>query len=137
MSRCILVVDDDLDILEWTSIVLKSAGYGVLTATDGKAALDRLRDGATPSLILLDLMMPGMNGWQFLDELHREPSLTTIPVVIVSGGSYREKEIKSLGVAGYLKKPFDASKLLATVEQSRTGADRRGPLPEGTLDRHS
>jgi CheY-like chemotaxis protein len=60
-----------------------------------------------------------MNGWQFLDELHRDPSLTAIPVVIVSGGAYQEREIKSLGVDGYLKKPFDASKLLATVEQYR------------------
>ncbi len=127
MSGCILVVDDDLDILEWTSMLLKSAGYVVLTATDGKGALDRLREGTIPSLILLDLMMPGMNGWQFLDELHRDPSLTAIPVVIVSGGSYREREIKSLGVAGYLKKPFDASQLFATVEQFRSGADRHAP----------
>jgi CheY-like chemotaxis protein len=119
MSKCILVVDDDLDILEWTGMILKSAGYGVHTATDGKSALERLRNGTSPSLILLDLMMPGMNGWQFLDQLHRDPSLTAIPVVIVSGGSYREREIQSLGAAGYLKKPFDAAMLLATVEQHR------------------
>jgi CheY-like chemotaxis protein len=125
MRECILVVDDDLDILEWTSMLLKSAGYEVLTATDGKVALHRLRAGTTPSLILLDLMMPGMNGWQFLDELHRDPSLTTIPVVVVSGGSYKEREIKSLGVAGYLKKPFDASTLLAMVEQYRPLASER------------
>ena len=127
MSGCILVVDDDLDILESMSRLLKSAGYDVVTATDGQLALDRLRGGTTPSVILLDLMMPGMNGWQFLDELHRDPSLTAIPVVIVSGGSYREREIKSLGVAGYLKKPFDASTLLAMVEQFRSGADRHAP----------
>jgi CheY-like chemotaxis protein len=125
MSGWILVVDDDLDILEWTSMLLKSAGYEVLTATDGKGALHRLRAGTTPSLILLDLMMPGMNGWQFLDELHRDPSLTTIPVVVVSGGSYKEREIKSLGVAGYLRKPFDASTLLAMVEQYRPFASGR------------
>jgi two-component system response regulator MprA len=119
MSGCILVVDDNLDILESMSRLLKSAGYDVVTATDGQVALDRLRGGTTPSVILLDLMMPGMNGWQFLEELHRDPSLTAIPVVIVSGGSYRETEIKSLGVAGYLKKPFDVTKLLATVEQNR------------------
>ena len=119
MSGCILVVDDNLDILESMSRLLKSAGYDVVTATDGQVALDRLRGGTTPSLILLDLMMPGMNGWQFLEELHRDPSLTAIPVVIVSGGSHPAKEIESLGVAGYLKKPFDVSKLFAMVEQFR------------------
>lgn len=117
MSECILVADDSLDVLEAMSMVLESAGYVVLTATDGKVALDRLRHGAAPSLILLDLMMPGMNGWQFLDELRHDPSLTAIPVVIVSSGSYQAKEIECLGVAGYLKKPFDVSTLFATVEQ--------------------
>ncbi len=105
-------------------MLLKSAGYVVVTATDGKMALDRLRDGITPSLILLDLMMPGMNGWQFLDELHREPSLNAIPVIIVSGGFYRDKEIASLGVAGYLRKPFDVSTLFAMVEQHVNPASR-------------
>ncbi len=124
MSVCILVIDDDLDILESTSMLLKSAGYVVRTATDGKAALDLLRDGTTPSLILLDMMMPGMNGWQFLDELHREPSLAAIPVIIVSGGFYRDREIESLGVAGYLRKPFDVSTLFAMVEQYVNPATR-------------
>jgi CheY-like chemotaxis protein len=124
MNTCILVVDDDLDVLESTSMLLKSAGYVVRMATDGKAALDLLRNGTTPSLILLDMMMPGMNGWQFLDELHRHPSLAAIPVIIVSSGFYRDKEIKPLGVAGYLRKPFDVSTLFAMIEQYVNPATR-------------
>jgi two-component system, chemotaxis family, chemotaxis protein CheY len=69
-------------------------------------------------------MMPGMNGWQFLDEIHREPTLSAIPVIIVSGGFYRAKEIESLGVAGYLRKPFDASALFAMVEEIVNPASR-------------
>jgi two-component system response regulator MprA len=129
MSGCILVVDDSPDVLEAMKMILESARYVVLTAPDGKVALDQLRDGAAPSLILLDMMMPRMNGWQFLDELHHDLSVNAIPVVVVSSGSYPTKEIESLGVAGYLKKPFDVSTLLETVERYCSPAPTTAPLP--------
>jgi CheY-like chemotaxis protein len=117
MTGPILVVDDNFDVLEAMTMVLKPAGYVVITATDGQAALDRLREGLEPSLILLDLMMPGMNGWQFMAELRKDASLIDIPVIIVSGGTYPTAEIASLGAAGYLEKPFDVPTLYSMVEK--------------------
>jgi len=117
MKGRILVVDDNLDVLQAMTLVLKPEGYVVITATDGQAALDRLRQGLKPSLILLDLMMPGMDGWQFMAELHQDASLTDIPVIIVSGGAYPAAEIDSLGAAGYLRKPFDVPTLYSMVEK--------------------
>ncbi len=80
----ILVVEDDLSTREALSMLLSAEGYGVSTAADGVAALEQLRDGQRPGLILLDLMMPLMDGWQFRHEQLRDPSLANIPVIVCS-----------------------------------------------------
>ena len=117
MKQRILVVDDDHDVLEAMTMVLKSGGYAVTTAANGQVALDRLHQGLKPSLIVLDLMMSGMNGWQFMAELHKDASLARIPLIIVSGGGYPAGEIDALGAVGYLKKPFDVSTIYSMVEK--------------------
>jgi CheY-like chemotaxis protein len=122
MSRPILVVDDDLDILEAMRFLLEGAGFVVLTATDGEIALHLLRHGAAPCLILLDLMMPIMNGWRFLTEVRHDPLLAAIPIVVLSGCVFRGEEVMSLGVAGYLKKPVDVATLISMV-RVQTGQD--------------
>jgi CheY-like chemotaxis protein len=104
------------------SIVLKSGGYAVTTATSGQVALDRLHQGLKPSLIVLDLMMPGMNGWQFMAERNKDAALTKIPVIIVSGGAHPAAEIDALGAVCYLRKPFDLLALYPMVEKY-IGAD--------------
>lgn len=117
MSACsILVVDDDLDILETTRFILESAGYRVLTAENGTEALLRLHDEAAPCVILLDLMMPVMNGWEFRAEQARDPGLAAIPVIVVTGAGRAAPKAASLGAACLLEKPVDLATLLSKVQ---------------------
>ena len=114
----VLVVDDD-DVIRslWTT-VLERAGYQVSSASDGQEALDYLRQNQPlPDLILLDLMMPTMNGWQFLKELREEPLFASLVVVVISANDIPGKQLASFGIAAYLQKPVAMKTLLETVAQ--------------------
>lgn len=113
----ILVVDDDIDIREAMVFVLEDAGYRVSAAENGARALDRLHGGTAPSLILLDLMMPIMDGWQFLTEVAREPRLAAIPIVAITGVGASVLRTMSLGTDAILEKPVNLDLLLATVQR--------------------
>ncbi|WP_437907639.1 response regulator [Sorangium sp. So ce327] len=113
----ILVVEDDLDIRSILTQLLVFEGYDVEEAADGAEALALLRRDAPPALILLDLMMPVMDGWQLRAELQRDPSLASIPVVIVSADVRVEQEASRLRVAGLLKKPLQIEPLLELVHR--------------------
>jgi CheY-like chemotaxis protein len=115
----LLIVDDDPDILETMGMVLEACGYRVIAARDGQSALDLLRGGARPALIILDLMMPGMDGWTFLSEQQRDPELAAIPVVVVSGDTDAVRHAEGLEVAAKLCKPVDVDTLLAAVQGHR------------------
>lgn len=117
--KLVLIVDDELNLLEVTSFVLESEGFGVETARNGKEALERLRTGKLPGLVLLDLMMPVMNGWEFLEEIAKVPTLREIPVVVLTAGG-------ATGIAGaveVLRKPFDLGVLVETVERHARGCE--------------
>lgn len=116
-SGRILVVEDDLDIRSILSQLLMFEGYDVEEAADGAEALALLRRGQPPALILLDLMMPVMDGWQLRAELQRDPALASIPVVIVSADVRAEQEASRLRVAGLLKKPLQIEPLLELVHR--------------------
>ncbi len=117
MSSCnVLVVDDDPDILETTRFVLESAGYRVSTAANGNEALILLHDEAAPCVILLDLMMPVMNGWEFRAEQALDPGLAGIPVIVVTGAGRAAPKAASLGAACLLQKPVDLTTLLSKVQ---------------------
>jgi CheY-like chemotaxis protein len=108
----ILVIEDDRDIRECMADALEMEGYAVASAGNGREALDRLRRGLRPDLILLDLLMPVMNGWEFRQVQLADPLLAGIPVVIVSAsapGGTRP--------AHHLPKPFGIDDLLAVVAQ--------------------
>jgi CheY-like chemotaxis protein len=109
------VIDDDTDILESIAIVLGGAGYETQTASNGMEALDRVRRAERPCLILLDLMMPGMNGWQFRAEQMKDASIAAIPIVVMTGFPAAAENAQSLGAAACLKKPIDLDDLLDTV----------------------
>lgn len=111
----ILVVEDDLDIRSILSQLLVFEGYDVEDASDGAEALAMLRRDPLPALILLDLMMPIMDGWQLRAELQRDPALSSVPVVIVSADVRAEQEASRLRVAGLLKKPLQIEPLLELV----------------------
>ena len=115
----ILVVDDDPDLRLALVDVLEESGYRVLTAENGRAALEVLRT-ETPNLILLDVMMPVMNGIDFAGEMQKDPNRAAIPIVIFSAHTDHERLADSLRVAGSLGKPVRVDDLLAVVEAIKT-----------------
>jgi CheY-like chemotaxis protein len=115
----VLVVEDDADAREAMKSVLELHGYPVVTAADGSEALDRLRNGLKPCLILLDLMMPGMDGFQFVNEKRQDPRISAIPVVIYSGHHDAKANAARLGAQGYFQKPVEVEGLLKLVERYR------------------
>ena len=117
MRGCVLVVEDDPDLLFALSEMLESEGYQVACARHGLEALGRLRGGVRPSLILLDLMMPIMNGWQFRYEQRQDSDLARIPVVVVSAKSDSRQHAEWLEADAYLSKPIDVNLLLGMVDR--------------------
>lgn len=113
----ILVVEDDNAIREVLTDVLESEGYQVLNAPNGQEAIRLLRSSTLPCLILLDLMMPVMNGWQFRDEQRQDPVLAPVPVVVISADSDLASKAAAIKANDFLKKPIEINRLLDTVEQ--------------------
>lgn len=111
----VLVVDDDEDLLEVLRDVIESEGFSVLTARDGEAALELLRSGARPCLILLDLKMPGMDGREFRDRQLSDPRFASIPVVGFTGLWKGEEIAHRLALSSFLRKPVKLHQLLETV----------------------
>jgi CheY-like chemotaxis protein len=93
---------------------LELEGFPVRLAANGKLALDSLHDGERPCLIILDLMMPVMNGWQFREVQRTDPDLAKIPVVVVTAAGARD-EIPAISADAWLPKPVDFDRLLATI----------------------
>jgi CheY-like chemotaxis protein len=112
---CILIVEDDFIVRETISDALIDAGYAVAKASDGASALDQLRDHP-PDAILLDLMMPVMDGWTFLDDIHQDDALVRIPVGILSAAPAVRQEAIAQGVRVAVGKPFTLEELLEQVE---------------------
>ena len=115
--RDILLVEDDDDIRVDLAAILEEAGYRVAKAQNGKEALDYLKCGHVPSLILLDLMMPVMNGWEFRFEQQLDPKLAPIPVVIFSAATDVPRTTESLRAASYVTKPFDLDVLFSAIHR--------------------
>ncbi len=114
-SHPILVIDDDSELRESLALLLALKGYEVVTARDGREALETLQGGPRPCLIVLDLMMPEMDGLQFRRLLLEDPMLATIPVVLCSGHPTAPHLAKQLGVVACFEKPFDVQLLLGIV----------------------
>jgi CheY-like chemotaxis protein len=115
-SASVMVVDDDEDIREMAKLLLEGEGHRVAAAADGQDAWQQLEAGESPSLILLDLMMPRMDGEQFLRTL-RASSRGSIPVVIMSGHSAASARARELEANGCLTKPIEIDDLLAAVRR--------------------
>ena len=111
----ILIVEDDDEIRELLAEMLAECGYLVATARNGEEGLERLRTGSRPDVVLLDLMMPVMDGWQMRAAMLADAALRTIPVVIVSGAADLEDSVERLEAAAALTKPVKWPILLASV----------------------
>ena len=124
-ERSILIVDDDADIRESLADALEEEGYRVACASNGKEALRLLRDEKLrPDLILLDIMMPVMDGWGFRAEQQKDPELAPIPVIVFTAYGSARDVAGQLQAAGFAKKPLRLQELLSTIErvrQTRTG----------------
>ena len=116
--RQVFVVEDDSDIRESLVWLLEAEGYDVVGAANGLEAMERLRSAAAPpGVILLDLMMPVMNGWQFRSEQLRDPHFASIPVVVISADGSIQRKASAIDAVGYLRKPIEIDELLGYVDR--------------------
>lgn len=114
-SHRILVVDDDQDIRETLLDVLGDAGYSVVLAANAADALELLAEGELPSLILIDLKMPGMDASAFREAQAADHRIASVPVVILSASGDLPRSAELLGAAGYIEKPMKLDVLLNEV----------------------
>jgi CheY-like chemotaxis protein len=112
----ILVVDDDSDFRHALTMLLRLEGYLVIPAEDGQVALNLLDVGARPSVILLDLMMPRLNGFDFLARTRQSLQHANIPVIVVSAN--QGYDAVDLGVFAIVRKPAEADDLLSAIERA-------------------
>jgi CheY-like chemotaxis protein len=115
--RFILVVDDDPDLASTVGDVLQMAGYAVAIAGNGLEAIELLRGGARPELILLDMMMPVMDGWGFRAEQAKVPGAADIPVIALTADGDAKRKAESIRADGALGKPVAIRPLLAEIER--------------------
>jgi CheY-like chemotaxis protein len=116
-KRQVLVVDDHTDTRGFVCELLRIEGYAVLEAENGKVALELLLTCAdrSPCLIILDLEMPVMTGWEFLARVQKDHRLARIPVLVTSGSHACADQLFHSGVVGFLRKPYGLDELLRHV----------------------
>jgi len=114
----ILIVDDDRGVLNGLTELLEEEGYKVATAIDGLDALRQLRGGLRPCVILLDLMMPVMDGWDFRHEQMKDQVLSDIPVVVITAAGFSDASVKAqFGDIEFVPKPPPGSSLLDVIRR--------------------
>jgi CheY-like chemotaxis protein len=120
--KTILVVEDNDITREGLAVVLRHEGYAVVPARNGREAFDHLAAGSAPDLILPDMLMPVLDGWEFLERFHRQGRQPPVPVVITTGTLVISREwADSHGCAGFLRKPVETAAPLEEVERCPAG----------------
>ena len=127
VCKSILIVEDEPSIRENLQMILEFEGYSVFTATNGKEGLQALQKMPRPCLILLDLLMPVLNGMEFLEAKSHEDAIASIPVCVVSGVAERPDLSKA---SGFVKKPIDLDALLKFVREYCGTPEKKGALPD-------
>jgi len=117
----VLIVEDDADLRDMMAQLLMLEGYRAETASNGRDALHYLENGHRPDVILLDLMMPVMDGWEFRRHQVENPSIASVPVVVLSALDHTH--LADLGGTAFLKKPLDFDRLLELVRRFCAPAD--------------
>jgi two-component system, OmpR family, alkaline phosphatase synthesis response regulator PhoP len=134
MPKSILVVDDEKDIVEMLKYNLEREGFTVLTALNGKKALEQAKNN--PDLILLDIMMPEMDGWEVCKQLMRDERTARIPVIFLTAKGSEVDEVVGLelGADDYIVKPISIRKLIARVKTALRRRELGGTPPQKTAD---
>ena len=124
MSRRVLVVEDDNELSEVIQYNLTRAGYDVSVISDGSQAIQEL-PAAPPDLVLLDVMLPGVDGWEVCRFMQGSPALSQIPVIVFTAKSAREDfdKARMFNLAGFFTKPYATTDVLRHVEKVLGGAD--------------
>lgn len=112
-AKTVLIVDDDQEFREALAEIVAGEGYDVETATSGLQALDKLRWGLRPCAVLLDLQMAVMTGWDFRAEQVRDATLAAVPVIAMTAGYWKERDLSDY--AARITKPIDVPALKATL----------------------
>jgi CheY-like chemotaxis protein len=123
----VLVIEDDEDVAETLAEALSDQGYRIICAANGADALALLRSGQRPSVILLDMMMPVMDGREFRDLQREDPELADIPVIVLTANVSAGAVVAEMNVTRFLKKPVRLDELLDAVADAsaeRGGAER-------------
>jgi len=116
VKKTILIVEDDLDILFAVTTFLENEGYAVYNAENGKAALEILKKHDLPNLILLDMLMPVMDGWKFSSEF--VPIYDSkAPIIVMTAASDAAQRAKDIHADGWIGKPFSLDELLAMIKK--------------------
>jgi CheY-like chemotaxis protein len=131
MSAKILLADDDPTIIKLLQVNLEMEGYEVITAEDGEEAVRKAASGR-PDLVLLDVMMPKMDGWAALEAFMQSPELREIPVILLSARAQQADVDRGYeaGITEYVTKPFDLLHLLDLIEKVLEGTYRRPDIPK-------
>ena len=116
IEKLVLIVDDEEMNLIVLSKILQRAGYEVATATNGQEAINRIKQGPVPGIILMDLMMPIMSGWDATQVLKEDPNTSTIPVIAVTALSSERDSTLEFGFNGFCPKPIDFNNLIRMIE---------------------
>ncbi len=118
MDHTVLIVEDEKLIIVSTQMVLEAAGFRVESAINGEEGIRKARE-MKPDLVLLDIMMPGIDGWETLTRLKRDADTAAIPVIIFTAREHARGHQKSaeMGAADYFRKPFEPDELIELVEK--------------------
>lgn len=113
----LLIVEDNALTRAELSSILRGEGYETVPVANGEEALQQLRKGSSPDLILLDMLMPVLDGWHFLRRIQNETSQPTIPIIIITGTILSREWADTHGCAGFVRKPIERDLLLQEVER--------------------
>ena len=120
MTTRVLIVEDDRHIIESLTFVLERDGCTVESALDGESALQRLRAGARPDLVILDVMLPRLNGFEVLKTIRADPALRGLPVIVLTAkGQQQDRRMaEEIGVEGFMTKPFANTDIVEAVRRA-------------------
>jgi CheY-like chemotaxis protein len=116
MKKTIFVVDDEADIQTVLHELLETSEYEVVSATNGQEALEKIEGGLKPDIMLLDLMMPHMSGYNLLSELQKRDLHTSFSIIVMSADSFTQAQIERMGIKGFVSKPFDINQVQELID---------------------